>query len=142
MIFYDIFLIDFSSILIYFRSFLIDKWLSDQDSNFRFSIVLIKIRCLIHLNVFSSILIISDRILNFWKKRKIWKMMMDDGWWMMIDEHMCMYIYIYMYIYITPASGYNSWRPIRPPCADEAPTKNWERARARKNVNRVQSFTG
>ena len=70
MIFYDIFLIDFSSILIYFRSFLIDKWLSDRDSNFRFSRFSMKSQFCIYLKVFSSILIISDRIFKIWKTTK------------------------------------------------------------------------
>ena len=79
-------LIDFSSILIYFRSFLIDKWLSDRDSNFRFSRFSMKSRFWRYLKVFSSILIISDRILKFWKKSKNLKND-DDGWWLMINDH-------------------------------------------------------
>ena len=86
MIFYDIFLMDFSSILIYFRSFLIDKWLSDRDSNFRFSRFSMKSRFWRYLKVFSSILIISDRILKIWKKSKNLKND-DDGWWLMINDH-------------------------------------------------------
>ena len=85
MIFYDIFLIDFSSILIYFRSFLIDKWLSDPDSNFRFSWFSMKSRFWKYLQVCSSILIISDRILKIWKQSKNLKND-DDGWWMLIDD--------------------------------------------------------
>ena len=77
---------DFWSILTYFQSLLIDKWLSDRDSNFRFSRFLIENRFCIYLNVFSSILIISDQILKCWKKWKM--MMMNDDWWSMImDDH-------------------------------------------------------